>query len=89
MKHNNELTFLKYSQEQGSPVPHPIFLRPFKTDINHIWDKHREHFGNKLNNLSGGVIKSVSPDNLDRAEDYFVYSTKADTMGLNRYKVLA
>ena len=55
----------------------------------HIWDKHREHLGNKLNNFSGGVIKSVSPDNLDRAEDYFVYSTKADTMGLNRYKVLA
>ena len=49
----------------------------------HIRVKHREHFG--LNNFLGGVIKPVFPDNFDRAEDYFVYST----MGLNRYKVLA
>ena len=55
----------------------------------HIWDKHREHFQHKMNNFRGGVIKSVSPANLDRAEDYFVYATRADTMGLNRYKVLA
>ena len=55
----------------------------------HIWDKHREHFKHKMNNFREGVIKSVSPANLDRAEDYFVYATRADTMGLNRYKVLA
>ena len=55
----------------------------------HIWDKHRDHFQNKLENFRGGVIKKVLPANLDRAEDYFVHATRADTMGLNRYKVLA
>ena len=55
----------------------------------HIWDKHREYFQYKLENFTGGVIKSVSPANLDRAEDFLVYATRADTMGLNRYKVLA
>ena len=43
----------------------------------------------KLDNFKGGVIKSVMPANLDRAEDFFVHATRADTMGLNRYKVLA
>ena len=55
----------------------------------HIWDKHREHFHKKLDNFRVGIVKSTSPEGLDRAEDYFVYATKADTMGLNRYKVLA
>ena len=55
----------------------------------HIWDKHREHFHKKLDNCRVGIVKSTSPEGLDRAEDYFVYATKADTMGLNRYKVLA
>ena len=57
----------------------------------HIWDKHREDFKYKMNNFRGEVIKSVSPANFDRTEDYFVYATRNDTMGLNmnRYKVLA
>ena len=55
----------------------------------HIWDKHRDRFQNKLENFRGGVIKKVLPANLDRAEDYFVHATRADTMELNRYKVLA
>ena len=55
----------------------------------HIWDKHREHFGNKLKNFRAGVVKQISPEGLERAEDYFVVATKADTMGLNRYKVRA
>ena len=53
----------------------------------HIMDKHyTENFGDKLFNFGFGVIKSVNPLDLDRAEDYFIYITKADTVGLNRYK---
>ena len=55
----------------------------------HIWEKHRDHFKYKLDNFREGVIKSVMPANLDRAEDFFVHVTRADTMGLNRYKVMA
>ena len=55
----------------------------------HIWDKHREHFHHKLDNFRGGIVKSVSPAELDRAEDFYIVATKADTMGLNRYKVTA
>ena len=54
-----------------------------------IFGKHREHFGNKLKNFRAGVVKQISPEGLERAEDYFVVATKADTMGLNRYKVRA
>ena len=55
----------------------------------HIWDKHREHFHSKLKNFRAGVVKQTLPEGLGRAEDYFVFATKADTIGLNRYKVLA
>ena len=55
----------------------------------HIWDKHREHFHCELDNFKAGIVKSVSPQELDRAEDFYVVATQADTMGLNRYKVQA
>ena len=55
----------------------------------HTWDKHREHFHHKLDNFRAGIVKSTSPADLDRAEDFYVMATKADTMGLNRYKVTA
>ena len=55
----------------------------------HIWDMHREHFYSKLLNFRGGLVKQTLPEGLDRAEDFFVVATKADTMGLNRYKVCA
>ena len=55
----------------------------------HIWDKHKEHFDHKLSNFRVGIVKSTSPEGLDRAEDFYVVATKADTMGLNRYKVMA
>ena len=55
----------------------------------HIWDKHREHFHYELDNFKAGIVKSVSPQELDRAEDFYVVATQADTMGLNRYKVQA
>ena len=34
-----------------------------------------------------GVVKTTSPGDLDRAEDFFVVATEADIKGLNRYKV--
>ena len=49
-------------------------------------DKHPDNFGDKLLNFDFGVIKSVNPLDLDRAEDCFIYITKADIIGLNRYK---
>ena len=54
----------------------------------HIWDKHRDNFHCRLENFRAGVVKCTSPEELDRVEDYYVVATKADTMGLNRYKVL-
>ena len=54
----------------------------------HIKDKHTElDFSNKLNNYSFGIVKHISPDKLDRCEDYYIYETCADSQGLNRYKV--
>ena len=38
----------------------------------HIWDKHREHFHHKLDNFRGGIVKSTSPADLERAEDFYV-----------------
>ena len=52
----------------------------------HLHDEHPEHFDGKLSNYSLGILKSTSPMNLDRAEDYFVEITQAD-LSLNRYKV--
>ena len=53
----------------------------------HIMDKHPEHFSEKLNNFNFGVVRVVSPMQLDRAEDCYIYITEADSLGLNRYKV--
>ena len=54
----------------------------------HVMDSHIEEFGSKLENFDFGIVKSVSPMDLDhRAEDCLIYSTKADIVGLNRYKV--
>ena len=52
----------------------------------HIYDKHVDKFPDKLLNYDIGIIKAVSPHDLDRLEDFYIYSTKAETMGLNRYK---
>ena len=55
----------------------------------HIWDAHRDKFGDKLNNFTVGVVRSTLPQMLDRAEDFFITKTDADVVGMNRYKVLA
>ena len=52
----------------------------------HIHKDHPEHVQYKLKNFSSGVIKSTSPMNLDRLEDFYVDLTKAE-LSLNRYKV--
>ncbi len=53
----------------------------------HVMDKHPAYFGDKLNNFDFGVVKAVDAMQLDRVEDCFIYVTKADSVGLNRYKV--
>ena len=52
----------------------------------HIFKDHPDYFCKKLSNYSVGVIKSTSGTGLDRAEDYYVESLKAD-LSLNLYKV--
>ena len=52
----------------------------------HIYNDHPQHISKKLSNYSMGIIKSVSADNLDRAEDYYVEHYDAK-LSLNRYKV--
>ena len=52
----------------------------------HIYHDHPQHIFEKLSNYSVGVIKAVSPENLDRAEDYHIEHLNAD-LSLNRYKV--
>ena len=54
----------------------------------HIYNKHVEHFPDKLRNFDIGIIRMCSADLLNRLEDYFIYSTKADIISLNRYKVV-
>ena len=54
----------------------------------HIYEKHLDQFENKLKNFDMGIIKCVKPTSLSRLEDYYIYSTKADTISLNRYKAL-
>jgi hypothetical protein len=53
----------------------------------HIHDKHPEAFDSKLSSYDFGIVKSVSPIQLNRTEDSYIYKTEADTKGLNRYKV--
>ena len=54
----------------------------------HTWEEHRELFHKKLDNFTAGVVKSTSAHMLDRSEDFYVVKTKADLVGLNRYKVM-
>ena len=53
----------------------------------HIFEKHPELFENRLKNFSFGIVKQSSPKGINRLEDYYIYSTKADVVSLNRYKV--
>ena len=47
-----------------------------------------EFFENKLENYNFGIVKHAAASRLDRLEDSYIYSTDADTKGLNRYKVI-
>ena len=52
----------------------------------HMFQDHPENFDNRLCSYDLGVIKSTSPLNLDRCEDFYIELTKAH-LSLNRYKV--
>ena len=54
----------------------------------HIYTKHIDNFNDKLRNFDIGSVRMCSADLLNRLEDYFIYSSKADVISLNRYKVL-
>ena len=54
----------------------------------HMFKDHPQHVDKKLSNFSLGVIKSTTPLNLDRLEDYYVDELEAK-LSLNRYKVIA
>ena len=54
----------------------------------HTYEEHLDTFENKLSNFDMGIIKVVKPSTLDRAEDFYIYSTKADSISLNRYKAV-
>ena len=70
--HRNSFNVTKYSQSALA---------------NHIYHDHIEYFDDKLKCYNFGIIKKVSPYRLDRLEDFYIWSTDADTIGLNRYKV--
>jgi len=53
----------------------------------HTYDKHYDKFPDKLNNYEIGIVKMASPNALERLEDYYIFQTRADSIGLNRYKV--
>ena len=52
----------------------------------HMYKDHPLDVHKKLSSYSLGVIKSTSPANLDRLEDYYVEHLDAK-LSLNRYKV--
>ena len=53
----------------------------------HSYTDHVSLFTDKLDNYDFGIIKQVAPRNLDRAEDFYIFKSRADLVGLNRYKV--
>ena len=65
----------KFGKEDQSALSH------------HIFEKHLENFDHKLDNFKFGVVRQVDPRQLDRVEDFYIFSTNADIQGLNRYLV--
>ena len=53
----------------------------------HVFNEHIDDFDKKLTNYDLGIIKSVKPSQLDRVEDFYIFKTRADITGLNRYNV--
>ena len=54
----------------------------------HMYRDHPEHINKKLSIYSLGIIKSSSPSDIDRLEDYYVEHLDAK-LSLNRYKVVS
>ena len=53
----------------------------------HIFKDHIEEFSEGLNNFNFGILETTTPTNLARREDFYVWSTNASVLHLNRYKV--
>ena len=54
----------------------------------HVHNEHLDKFVDKLHNFEFGIIKQVKPMALDRAEDFYIWKTNSDIVGLNRHKVI-
>ena len=52
----------------------------------HVFENHLDLFSENLENFHLCIIKSTHPKELERAEDYFIWNTRADTIALNRNK---
>ena len=55
----------------------------------HVFEKHVDTFPDKLENFNFGILTSSSPKDLDRREDFYIYTCKADSISLNRIKVIS
>ena len=55
----------------------------------HVFEKHIDTFPEKLNNFNFGIFKSSTPKELNRLEDFYIYISKADSISLNRIKVIS
>ena len=55
----------------------------------HVYTSHLENFEDKLFNFKIGIVRACSANLLNRLEDYFIFTSKADTISLNRYKVMS
>ena len=53
-----------------------------------MYKDHPSHIDEKLSIYSYGIIKSASPMDIDRLEDYYVEYLDAK-LSLNRYKVVS
>ena len=53
----------------------------------HIFKDHIEELSEGLNNFNFGILETTTPTNLARREDFYVWSTNASVLHLNRYKV--
>ena len=42
--------------------------------FHHIFEKHLDNFGQKLESFKFGEVKQVDPRQLDRVEDYYIFT---------------
>ena len=54
----------------------------------HVFMEHLDNFPLKLCNFKVGIVGQAPPRRLDRLEDFYIYTTKADVLSLNRYRAV-